>query len=73
MYYRLFRSPIVCNLYMEHFEKLALSTAPHPPGWWYRYVDGTHTKQKREFVEEFTEHINIIDPVIKFTIKKRRG
>lgn len=26
-------SPIVCNLYMEHFETLALTTAPHPPGW----------------------------------------
>ena len=32
-------SPIVCNLYMEHFESIALKTAPNPPGWWFHYVD----------------------------------
>ena len=63
-------SPIVCNLYMEYFEKIAISTAPHPPGWWFRYVDDTHTKQKSNHVKEFTDHINSIDPDIKFTIEK---
>ncbi|KAH3850139.1 hypothetical protein DPMN_092545 [Dreissena polymorpha] len=24
-------SPIVCNVYMEQFEKQALRTSPHPP------------------------------------------
>ena len=66
-------SPTVCNLYMEHFESLALSTAPHPPGLWYRYVDDTHTKQKKKYVEEFTEHINNIDTHIKFTIEKEEN
>ena len=63
-------SPIVCNLYMEHFEEIAISTAPQPPGWWFRYVDDTHTKQKSEYVKEFTDHIKSIDPDIKFTIEK---
>ena len=66
-------SPIVCNLYMEHFESIALSTAPHPPGWWYRYVDDTHTKQKVAHVQEFTEHINKLDPDIKFTIEREEN
>ena len=52
---------------MEDFEKLALSTALHPPAWWYRYVDDTHTKQKKCHSEEFLQHLNSINQHIKFT------
>ena len=55
---------------MEHFESIALTTAPNSPGLWFRYVDDTHTKRKTVYDEEFTDHINSIDPVIKFTIEK---
>ncbi|KAH3862641.1 hypothetical protein DPMN_025611 [Dreissena polymorpha] len=55
---------------MENFEELR--TAPHPPGWWFRYIDDTHTKQKVEHVEEFTEHINSIDPTSSSRWKKKR-
>ncbi|XP_072039555.1 uncharacterized protein [Amphiura filiformis] len=60
-------SPIVCNLYLEHLEQLAISTAPHPPLWWFRYVDDTHTKLKKRYAQEFTDHLNSLDPDIKFT------
>ena len=60
-------SPIVCNLYMEHLEQEAIRSAPHPPLWWYRYVDDTHTKLKKQYAEDFTNHLNSIDPDIKFT------
>ena len=60
-------SPLICNLYMEDFESKAIATSENPPGWWYRYVDDTHIKQKREHLDKFTEHINSIDPCIKFT------
>ncbi|XP_033117319.1 uncharacterized protein LOC117117198 [Anneissia japonica] len=57
-------SPVVCNLYMEDMEQL---TALHPPIWWYRYVDDTHTKLKKAHAQEFTDHLNSLDPDIKFT------
>jgi hypothetical protein len=35
------RSPIVSNIYMEHFEKLPLDWAQHKPSLWLWYVDDT--------------------------------
>ena len=60
-------SPIVCNAYMEDVEELAINTATNPPMWWYRYVDDTHTKLKKDSAEGFTKHLNTVDEDIKFT------
>ena len=38
-----------------------------PPSWWFRYVDDTHSKQKRKNVDNFTDHLNSIDKDIQFT------
>ena len=54
-------SPIVCNLYMENFEKIALSSAPSPPSMWLRYVDDMFVKIHEYDVDGFTAHINSID------------
>ena len=59
-------SPIVANLYMEKFERTALSVA-NPPAFWYRYVDDTLTTRKDCDIEPFTAHLNSIDPQIQFT------
>ena len=42
-------SATIADLIMEHVEHIALSTAKHPPRWWYRYVDDSHARlsQKR--------------------------
>ena len=66
-------SPIVCNLFMEDLEHRALTTAPHPPIWWYRYVDDTHTKLKKHHAQEFTDFLNSIDPDIKFTTEEEEN
>jgi hypothetical protein len=34
-------SPVVSNIFMEHFEEIALDTADHIPTKWVRYVDDT--------------------------------
>ena len=60
-------SPIVANLYMEHFESIALSTAPRPPSLWFRYVDDTYVLTHEDDVDSLTSHINNIDGHIQFT------
>ena len=63
-------SAILANLVMEHVEERALSTAPHPPKWWYRYVDDSHVCLAREHLTEFHFHLNLINQHIKFTVEE---
>ena len=65
-------SPIIANLYMEHFETNALASAPSPPRYWKRYVDDTFVVIQKSKQEEFFQHINNIDPHIKFTAESTR-
>ena len=54
-------SPIIANIYMEHFETRALETAPHPPTLWKRYVDDTFVIIETTYKDEFFQHINGIE------------
>ena len=59
---------------MEHnIEELAISSAPHPPKWWFRFVDDSHTCIKTEYIQEFHHHINSINSHIQFTIEKEKN
>ena len=60
-------SPIVANLYREYFERKALSTASTPPRHRFRFVDDTFVIQQENQKQNFLDHINKIDPAIKFT------
>ena len=66
-------SPIVANLYMEYFEGKALTSAASPPSIWYRFVDDTWVIQQQSSKQEFQEHINQVDPAIKFTVEGTQG
>jgi len=65
-------SAILANLVMEHVEKRALSTAPHPSKWWYRYVNDSHVCLAHEHLTEFHAHLNSVNQHIKIPILKYR-
>ena len=46
-------SPIVANLYMEHFEREAFQSASDLPRVWFRYVDDTWVIQQRSINKNF--------------------
>ena len=58
-------SPIVCNLYMENFEQMALSKAENPPPlveeMW------TYTVLRKDQAQSFTDYLNTVDEDIKWT------
>ena len=65
-------SPIVANLYMEYLEQKALSTASNPPKFWGRYVDDTFVIHKEVNTQGFLQHINSVDPAIRFTVEDNK-
>ena len=60
-------SPIVANLFMEWFEEKALNTFPYDITLWRRYVDDTIVALCDSLIDDLTQHINSIEPAIKFT------
>ena len=65
-------SLIIANLYMEYLEQKVLSIAPHSPRFWCRYVDDTFVIHKEANKQGFLQHINSVDPGIKFTVEDNR-
>ena len=62
-------SPVIANIYMEYFESLAIPPSPTLIKWWFRYVDDVHSVTRKDQVNKLQEHLNSIDPHIKFTIE----
>ena len=60
-------SPVTANIYMEYFESLAIHSSPTSIKWWLRYVDDVHSATRKDQVNKLQEHLNSIDPHIKFT------
>ena len=67
-------SPVIANIYMEHFEDTALRTAPLQPTHWLRYVCDTFViwPQGQDELQRFHDHINQQHPNIQFTIEEER-
>ena len=66
-------SPIVANFYMEYLEQKALITAPNPPGsgagLWMTPLSSIHMEFNKQ---GFFQHINSVDPAIKFTVEDNK-
>ena len=60
---------VITNIYMEYFESLAIPSSPTLINWWFRYVDDVHSATRKDQVNKLQEHLNSIDPHIKFTIE----
>jgi len=64
-------SPIIANIYMEHFEQKALNSFPYTPEEWRRFVDDIFSKWShgKEKLDQFLNHINSLFDHTKFTIE----
>ena len=62
-------SPVIANIYLEHFESIAIPSSPTLIKWWFRYVDDVHSATRKDQVNKLQEHLNSIDPHTKFTIE----
>ena len=62
-------SPVLADLVMEEIEATTISTFSHPPKWWFRYVDDSHSCLRKDQVNEFHKHLNSINPNIQFTLE----
>ena len=62
-------SPVIANIYMEHFKSLAIPLSPTLIKWWLRYVDDGYSATRKDQFNKLQEHLNSIDPHIEFTIE----
>ena len=62
-------SPVFANIYLEHFESLAIPTSLTLIKWWFRYAEDVHIATRKDQVNKVQEHPNSIDPCTTFTIK----
>ena len=44
-------SPVIANIYLEHFETLAIPSSPTLIKWWFRYVDDVHSATRKDQVK----------------------
>ena len=63
-------SAVMANMVMEDLEERALTSLTNQPLFWKRFVDDVSTTTKPGSAQTFLEHLNSIEPCIKFTIER---
>ena len=64
-------SPVLANIFMEHFEQIALANSTYVPKLWKRFVDDIFAiwSYGKEHLDTFLNYLNNIHPSIEFTIQ----
>ena len=60
---------VMVNLYMEHFEQIALDTAMVKPRIWKRYIDDTLCIVRNGEMDKLLNHLNSVRSSIQFTVE----
>ena len=63
-------SSTTAEIYMQAYERTAITTALHPPKVWERFVDDVYSILKRTHLENVFHHINNLHQNIKFTMEE---
>ena len=63
-------SSTTAEIYMQAYERIAITTAMHPPKVWERFVVHVYSILKRTHLENFFHHINNLHQNIKFTMEE---
>ena len=63
-------SSTTAEIYMQVYERTAITTALRPPKVSEQFVDDVYSILKRTHLENFFHHINNLHQNIKFTMKK---
>ena len=63
-------SSATAEMYIQAYERTAITTALHPPKVWERFVDDVYSILKRTYLGNFFHHINDLHQNIKLTMEE---
>ena len=63
-------SSATAEIYMQSYERTAITTALHHPKVWEQFVDDVYSILKRTHLQNFFHHINSLHQNIKFTMEE---
>ena len=58
------------EIYMQAYERTAITTAVYPPKVWEQFVDDVYSILKRTHLENFLHHINNLHQNFKFSMEE---
>ena len=58
------------EIYMQAYERTAITTAVYPPKVWEQFADDVYSILKRTHLENFLHHINNLHQKVKFAMEE---